>query len=105
MSVFDTALTALLDDANLGVDVAYRQGGVAAPILLRAILSRPDLDAGFGETRVRAGSMRLHLRIADAPDLAAGDTFQVGSDVYVAFEAPERDTLRLSWNVDLEVGA
>ncbi len=103
MSAFATALDALMGDANLAVDVQYRQGGSSAPTTLRAILSQPDLDVRFGDSRVRAASTRIMLRISDVPLLAPGDTLEINSVVYVLYEAPEKDSSRLSWSVDLEI--
>lgn len=103
MSVFETALQALMSDANMAEDIVYRRGGFAAPVSLRAIISRPDMQSEFGEARVQGKIMRVSLQVADAPDLAPEDRFDIDGQMYEVFAAPEKDSLRLTWTVDLEL--
>jgi hypothetical protein len=98
MSAFDAAMASLIADAHLGVDAQYRQGGTGAPIHLRVLRSSPDRMADAFGTEVISSSDILSLAIATLPDLAAGDSFSIGSEVLTVRHA-ERDATGTAWRV------
>ncbi len=98
MSAFDGAMEALLADPHLGCDAEYRQNSTGAPISLRVLRSSPDRMADAVGTEVISASDILSLAIATLPDLAAGDSFSIGSEVLTVRHA-ERDATGTAWRV------
>ncbi|SHF32530.1 hypothetical protein SAMN05444279_12756, partial [Ruegeria intermedia] len=98
---------ALFADPHLGRDVVYTAEG-GAPVLVRAILRRPDEVTGLGEARIWSETTRLDLRVAEVATPRPGDRIEIpGSSPGQAGEAfliqgePVRDRERLVWTVDL----
>ena len=50
-SVFASAMDALFADPNIGVAAIYRSDG-GAPVLVRAVVRRPDEVTSFGDARL-----------------------------------------------------
>ncbi|PRX29954.1 hypothetical protein SAMN05216257_10927 [Meinhardsimonia xiamenensis] len=100
MSVFAAAVEVLFADPHLGRDVVYSaEGGV--PVLVRAILRRPDEVTGFGEARIWSETTRLDLRVAEVPAPRPGDRIEIDGEAFLIQGEPVRDRERLVWTVDL----
>ncbi len=98
MSAFDTAMASLIADPHLGCDAEYRRGGTGVPIHLRVLRSSPDRMADAFGTEVISASDILSLAIATLPNLAAGDSFAIGNEVFTVRHA-ERDATGTAWRV------
>lgn len=101
MTAFDVAADFLFADLNLASDATYRVGGVGAGVPIRAARRAPDDMASFREGRFATDTVRLDLRVSDAPNLAPGDTIQIGGTVYEVRAEPMRDPLRLFWTAEV----
>jgi hypothetical protein len=100
VSAFAAALAVLVADPHLGTEALYRPGGADPAVSVRVIRDRSAAEAqGFGTT-LRAGAELLHLRVADAPGLAKGDTFAIGAEVLMVQGTPRRDALGLMWTAE-----
>lgn len=101
-NAFTAALSALMRNTDLAVEVAYHPGGIPVGVAVRVILSRGDRDAEWQDTRLRAASTFLSVAVADCPALASGDVFVIDGQEMRVKGAPERDTLRVTWRAELE---
>jgi hypothetical protein len=99
MTAFAVAIDALFADPNLGVDAVYRAGGADPGIPVRVILGRPDRVGEFGETRIVTETLLIDVHVGDVATPAAGDTFDIGGDVYLIQGEPIRDTEQLIWTI------
>jgi hypothetical protein len=100
MTAFATALDALFADAHLARDVVYTAEG-GAPLLVRAILRRPDDVTGFGDARIWSETTRLDLRLAEVANPRPGDRIEIDGEAFLIQGEPVRDRERLVWTVDL----
>lgn len=103
MTAIAAALAALFRDRNLAVDALYRAGGSGPGVAVRVIRAAPDRIATFGEGRFVTDTMTLDLRVADAPGLAAGDTFEIDGTLHEVRGEPLRDAERLVWAAEVRV--
>ena len=101
MTALAAAVAALFRDRNVGVDALYRVGGADPGVLVRVIRVAPDRVTAFGEGRFVTGTMTLDVRIADAPGLAAGDTFEIEGRLHEVRGEPVRDAERLVWAAEV----
>lgn len=98
MTAFAFAIDAIFGDPHMARDAIWRSAGVGDPVALRVIRRGPDRVATFGDGRFIAGeALMIYARIADVPDLAAGDTLEIGGDRYEVRGDPIRDPERLYW--------
>ena len=98
MSAFADAMAALVADPNLGVEAVYRQGGTGPAIAVRVLRSSPDRVGDAFGTEILSATDILSVAIASLPDLAAGDSFAIGSDLLTVTHA-ERDASGTAWRV------
>ena len=84
-----------------GVAADYKPAGfTGAPTVVTIIRDQASGDAsGFG-VPVRANGERVHVRIADIPALAKGDTFTIGATVLTVQGAPQRDVQASMWTAE-----
>ncbi|MEQ8639395.1 MAG: hypothetical protein RIE31_02110 [Alphaproteobacteria bacterium] len=100
MSAIAAAFETLFADPNMAREASFTpSGGSAVPV--RVVLRRPDQVFEFGETRLHAATTLLDIRVADAPQLAEGDGFQLDGVSYVVQGEPSRDPERLIWTAEL----
>jgi len=100
MTVIAEAFDRLFGDPNMARDAAFTPvGGSAVPV--RVVMRQPDQPFTFGETRLHAATTLLDIRIADAPELAEGDRFQIDGVDYIVQGEPSRDAERLIWTAEL----
>lgn len=99
MTVFDLMAETLFGDPNLALDAEYRAGGdpLSDPVVVKVIRTNPDRTSTFGEGKFRQSTCILEVQTIDAPALAKGDTFTIGSVLYTLREDPERDNDRRIW--------
>ena len=100
MTAFADALDALFADAHLARDVVYTAEG-GAPVLVRAILRRPDDVTNFGDARIWSETTRIDLRVAEVPAPRPGDRIEIEGEAFLIQGEPVRDRERLVWTVDL----
>ncbi|MDP7150023.1 MAG: hypothetical protein QGI70_03490 [Paracoccaceae bacterium] len=100
MTAFAMAMDVLFTDPHLGRDVVYTADG-GAPVLVRAILRRPDEVTGFGDARIWSETTRLDLRVAEVANPRPGDRIEIDGEAFLIQGEPVRDRERLVWTVDL----
>ena len=100
MTAFAIAATAMFRDPNIAVDALYRPVGIGVGVAIRAIRSAPDQIATFGEGRFVSDTVLIAVRVADAPDLASGDTIEVNGVLFEVRADPVRDADRLVWSAE-----
>jgi hypothetical protein len=100
MSAFDAAIEMLFADPNIGVEAIYIADG-GAPVLLRAVVRRPDELTNFGDARLWSETTRVDLRVAEVPNPRPGDRIEIDGDAFLIQGEPVRDRERLVWTVDL----
>ncbi len=98
MTAFTAAAAALFRDPNIAVDALYRPGGIGLGVAIRVIRSAPDQVAAFGEGRFVTDTVLIAVCVADAPDLASGDTIEVNGVLFEVRADPIRDADRLVWS-------
>ena len=103
-TAFAAAVDVLFSDPHLAKDVVYTEDG-GIPVLVRAILRRPDEVTGFGEARIWSETTRLDLRVAEVSNPRAGDRVEIDGEPFLVQGTPVRDTERLIWTVDLRPAA
>lgn len=101
MTVIAEALDALFTDANIGRDAIWRAGGAGAGVNVRVVFRAPDTTANFGGGRFVAQSRFVDVRISEVPVLAPGDTFEIGSTIYLVQGEPTRDDDNLIWSAEV----
>ena len=100
MTAFAVAVDAMFADSNIARDVVYvAEGG--APVLVRAVLRRPDDVTGFGEARLWSETTRLDLRTAEVPTPRPGDRIEIDGEAFLIQGEPVRDAERLVWTIDV----
>ena len=100
MTAFAIAATTLFRDPNIAVDALYRPGGIGLCVAIRVIRSAPDQVAAFGEGRIVTDTVLIAVCVADAPDLASGDTIEVNGLLFEVRADPVRDADRLVWSAE-----
>jgi hypothetical protein len=101
MTVFAAALDLLFADPNLSTPALYVPMGVGPGVAIRVMRRSPDRMVEFGAARLVSDSVVLDVRVADCPELAAGDRFEIGAEVFVVQGTSRRDRERLVWTVEL----
>ncbi|MCA2992098.1 hypothetical protein [Gemmatimonas sp.] len=100
MTAFAAATSALFRDPNIALDALYRPGGIGIGVAIRVIRSAPDQVAAFGEGRFVTDTVLIAVCVADAPDLASGDTIEVNGLLFEVRGDPARDADRLVWSAE-----
>ena len=99
-SVFASAMDALFADPNIGVEAIYTSDG-GAPVLVRAVVRRPDEVTNFGDARLWSETTRIDLRVAEVPSPRPGDRIEIDGDAFLIQGEPVRDRERLIWTLDM----
>lgn len=100
MNAFAAANDILFEDENLSLAALWKAAGSGAGVPVRIVLSEPDEEVGWRETRLVVGAVILEVRSSDVAALVKGDTFTVGSAVYVVTGDPRRDDMHLTWRAE-----
>lgn len=101
MNAFASALSTIVNDANLGVDVIYMPAN-AAPIPCRGAFVQPDIQPTIGSS-LRVSDRRRGLMVL-ASDIAApavNDTVTIGAATYRVVDFTARDPQRMSFHLQL----
>ena len=99
-SAFAAAIDLLFTDPNIGQDAVYIADG-GAPVIVRAVVRRPDEVTNFGDARLWSETTRVDLRLAEVPNPRPGDRLEIDGDAFLIQGEPVRDRERLVWTVDL----
>ena len=99
-SVFASAMDALFADPNIGVEAIYTSDG-GAPVLVRAVVRRPDEVTNFGDARLWSETTRIDLRVAEVPAPRPGDRIEIDGEAFLIQGEPVRDRERLIWTLDM----
>ena len=100
MSAFAAAIEMLFADPNIGVEAIYTSDG-GAPVVVRAVVRRPDEVTNFGDARLWSETTRVDLRVTEVPNPRPGDQIEIGGEAFLIQGEPVRDRERLVWTVDL----
>jgi len=100
MTVFAAAIEMLFADLNIGVEAIYTSDG-GAPVVVRAVLRRPDEVTSFGDARLWSETTRIDLRAAEVQDPRPGERIEIDGEAFLIQGEPVRDRERLVWTVDL----
>lgn len=100
MNAFAAAIEMLFADPNIGVEAVYTSDG-GAPVMVRAVVRRPDEVTNFGDARLWSETTRLDLRAAEVPNPRPGDRLEIDAEAFIIQGEPVRDRERLVWTVDL----
>jgi hypothetical protein len=65
------------------------------------ISHRPSAFADIAGTFIASPTLTLDVRVADCPELLAGDKFLIAGKTYTAQAAPRLDSMNITWRVDL----
>ena len=101
MTAFAIATDLLFADPNLSNPALYQQSGVGSEREVRVMRRNPDRLVEFGAARLVSDSVVLDVRVSDCPELAAGDRFEIGGEIFVVQGSPQRDRERLVWTAEL----
>lgn len=97
MSAFGKALSAMFSDPNMGAAALYRRAGVGAGDTVRAARYSPSGSSSWAQQQIIAEGEQIEVDKAAAPFLAAGDTFEIGADLWEVEGDVERGSLDLTW--------
>ncbi len=100
MNAFAAANDILFEDENLSLAATWKAAGAGAGVEVRIVLSEPDREIDWRETRLVVGTVILEVRTSDVAALAKGDTFTVGSAVYGVTGDPRLDDMHLTWRAE-----
>lgn len=100
MNAFAAAIEMLFADPNIGVEAIYTSDG-GAPVVVRAVVRRPDELTNFGNARLWSETTRVDLRATEVPAPRPGDRIEIDADAFLIQGEPVRDRERLVWTVDL----
>lgn len=100
MNAFAAAIEMLFADPNIGVAAIYTSDG-GAPVVVRAVVRRPDEVTSFGDARLWSETTRVDMRVAEVPNPRPGDRIEIDGDAFLIHGEPVRDRERLVWTVDL----
>lgn len=103
MNAFEMAVRAICADRHLGLDAVWRRGGSGPGVPVRLIRRRPDVTTSFGDGRFVSGADEVLVPLTSIPDLAVGDTLEVGAEVLEVAADPVRDARHLVWSAPVRV--
>ena len=104
MTAFAFGVDVLFRDPNIGRDALWRAGGNGAGVPVRVITRAPDDIVEWRESRVRAATVFIDVRVSEVVTLSKGDTFEIAGAVFTVTGAPERDSERLVWKAEAREG-
>lgn len=103
MGALAAMVNASFRDPNLALDAIYRAGGAGGGASVRIIRRAPDRTATFGESRFVTDTNLIDVRTSEVAALDAGDTFQIGAEIYAVQGQPTRDSDRLVWSAEVRL--
>jgi len=100
MNDFAAAIKMLFADPSIGAEAIYTSDG-GAPVLVRAVIRRPDEVTSFGDARLWSETTRIDLRVTEVLNPRPGDRIEIDGEAFLIQGEPVRDRERLVWTVDL----
>ena len=100
MNAFAAAIEMLFADPNIGVEAIYTSDG-GAPVVVRAVVRRPDEVTNFGDARLWSETTRVDLNVAEVANPRPGDRIEIDGEGFNIQGEPVRDRERLIWTVNL----
>ena len=85
---FENAIAVLFADPNIGLEAIYTSDG-GAPVVVRAVVRRPDEVTSFGDARLWSETTRIDLRVAEVPIPRPGDRIEIGGGAVALAQAGE----------------
>lgn len=101
MNAFAAGIDAIFRDPNMAKDALYRAAGGGAGVPVRVIFRAPDRIANWNEGRFVTDTIFIDVRVSDVPELAPGDTFEIGGELFEVRSEPVRDRERLCWAAEV----
>lgn len=98
--VLEAALGDLFADPNIATTIVWHPVGGGAALNVRAILRRPDLVTGFGDSRVAATTMVVEVRTTDIATPQPGDRLEINGAMWIVQGEPIADASRLIWTLN-----
>lgn len=105
MDAFAAATDALFADRNIARDATWRAGGAGDGTIARVIVRRPDEVVGFGGSRAVMATVLINVRASEVAAPAAGDTAEIGGELFDIIGTPVRDSLGLMWTCEASLRA
>ena len=100
MTALDFAMEMAFTDPNIAQTAWYRdQAGQYREV--RVIVRRADETVAFGAGRLRAETVIADVRVCDITEPLAGETIQIGTEIFVVQGAPRCESARLVWRMEL----
>ena len=100
MSAFADALEVLFLDANLSIEIWYRDGE-GQFTRAQGILRRPDEITEFRSARLLSDTTCLDVRVDDIPAPHPDEQILIGEETFLIQGEPRRDRERLIWTLEL----
>lgn len=100
MTAIAAAFGVLFADPNLAIDALYRAGGEGSGTPVRVMRSSPDETNTWNGGRFVAETTMLDVQIDDAPNLAAGDIFEIAGETFRVQGEPTRDAEHIFWRAE-----
>lgn len=104
-TAFAAAIDAIFRDANVAEDAIWRAGGLGGGNAVRVIRKSPDEVIGFGGSRAVMATVLIDVRVSEITSPAAGDTAEIGGDLFDIIGTPVRDSLGLVWTCEASARA
>ncbi len=95
----ERAVNVMFADPHLSEAATLRPAS-GGEIAVRVMVRAPDEVQSFGAVSLQSGTLILHIRIADAEDLAADDVFDVRGQTRKVQGHPRRDSTGLIFEVN-----
>jgi hypothetical protein len=96
-AAFAAAIDAIFRDGNIAEDAIWRAGGLGGGQAVRIIRKSPDEVVGFGGSRTVMATVLIDVRVLEIASPAAGDTAEIGGELFDIIGTPVRDSLGLVW--------
>jgi hypothetical protein len=97
MTAFDLAASAMFADPNMAEDAQWISHESGGPSAIRVIRREPDTFESFGASAVTQGTAIFDVPVSQVPELARGDTIQIGDQTWTVIDVPRADSHRLFW--------
>jgi len=100
-NAFDIAMRAIMTDPNMAISALYSAGGTGPQQSVRILMRAPDVQKNWNEVTITTETVVIEVLVADIAVPAQGDQFEIGDQTYRVQGTPERDSLRLIWQIEL----
>lgn len=77
MTAFDAEIDASFEDPNIGVDATWRTGGAGNGLPVRVIVTHPQEEAGYRDSRFDLPATLIDIRRSEVPAPSKADTVEV----------------------------